>query len=484
MSFDFACDFGDALSTLQTIWVSMGLEEEEISNEKGRLEQEISKVFSNFVNSTSDKLHMMEQEIEETLTAHAKLLRSFNHSEEEVNAVINTPLEGTLKRRLQIVKDNYEKFHIKCEKQIMMFTSIQKQLDSLFEQLEIKDKGEFAEVGDFDFSDDRLSKYQKKLKEVKEEVNSRSEKMREKKNTVKELLKELGETTPSDILIIFDNSSITDASFKEVSTFIHDLEQEKAKRFAKLTEIANEIMRLWDLLKVSNKERQRFLHSHSTLSNAEIESSINERERLRELRNQKLPELIVSLKEKIHEIADYLQISENSIASFDETDPEKAFKLYEDELQKLEDEKKRKSPYIDLISKREELLAEMEELTRQAQKADKLEVKGKLLDKKKQNKDEQTRRRIRSILPRLEKNLLLMLIEFKEDNGDEFLWKGEPYVQNLSHIRLSDVEISRAKKKNSRKKSIQPKKDVINIIGEKGYPRRFSENNRMLVNFK
>lgn len=77
-----------------------------------------------------------------------------------------------------------------------------------------------------------------------------------------------------------------------------------------------------------------------------------------------------------------------------------------------------------------------------------------------------------------------MLIEFKEDNGDEFLWKGEPYVQNLSHIRLSDVEISRAKKKNSRKKSIQPKKDVINIIGEKGYPRRFSENNRMLVNFK
>ena len=109
MSFDFACDFSDAISTLQTIWVSMGLEEEEISKEKGRLEQEISKVFSNFVNSTSDRLHMMEQEIEETLNAHAKLLRSFNHSEEEVNAVMNTPIEGTLKRRLQIVKENYEK---------------------------------------------------------------------------------------------------------------------------------------------------------------------------------------------------------------------------------------------------------------------------------------------------------------------------------------------------------------------------------------
>ena len=243
-------------------------------------------------------------------------------------------------------------------------------------------------------------------------------------------------------------------------------------------------MRLWDLLNISTKERTRFLHSHSTLSNEDIESCINERKRLWELRNQKLPELIISLKEQISIIADYLQMAENSIPVFDETDLEKAFKLYEDELQKLEDEKKKMSPYIDLILKREELLAEMEELTKEAKRAAKLEVKGKLVDQKKQNKDEQTRRRIRSILPRLEKNLLLMLMEYKEDNSVEFLWKGEPYIQNLSHIRLSDVEISRAKKKNIRKKSMQPKKEVINLIGEKGYPRRFSENNRMLANYK
>ncbi|KAK8894727.1 carboxypeptidase C prc1 [Tritrichomonas musculus] len=485
MSLDFACDFNDAISTLQTIWVSMGLGEEEISKEKRDLEQEISKVFSNFVNSTSDRLHMMEQEIEDTLNAHAKLLRSFNHSEEEVNAVLNTQLEGTLKRRLQIVKDNYDKFHIKCEKQIMMFSSIQKQLDSLFEQLEITDKGEFSEVGDFDFSDERLEKYQKKLKDVKFEVKSRSDTMKQKKASVNKLLKELGETTPSDILLIFDTNSISDSSFKEVNAFIQDLEKEKDQRIFKMKEIANEITRLWDLLRVSNRERQEFLQAHSTISNNEISSCISERDRLRELRNQRLPELIEKLKEQIAEIFEYLQMAESSIPAFDETDPEKAFKLYEDELQKLENEKRKMSPYIDLITKREELLAEMVVLEKEAKKAAKLEGKGKPVDQKKQNRDEQARRRIRSLLPRLEKSLLIMLMEYKEDNfQNDFLWKGEPYIQKLSHIILSDVEINRAKKKNSRKKSMQPKKEVIGLIGEKGVSRRFSENNRMLVNFK
>lgn len=485
MSHNFAQEFNEALSTLHSIWISIGLDQNEIEYEKSRLEQDISSVFTNFVNSTSNKLHLMEQEIEQTLNSHAKLLQAFHHNEDEVEAILHYQFEGTLKKKLQTVKENYDKFYVKCEKQIMTFKSIQSQLDEMFGRLGIINKGEFAEIGDEDYSMERLTMYQKKLKEMKTEIQSRSEAMKEKKKAANELLEQLGEDFPTDILLIFDSDLITDESFKEVNNFIRGMEAEKEKRIKVMSVIANEIMRLWELLEVKQSVRQKFLHAHSTLSHDEIESCQQELDRLRSIRNEKLPELILSQKKLIQSYYDYLQIAEIEIPQFDESDPERAFKLYEDVIIRLEAEKKKCSQYIDLILKREEYLNELDGVNKDADKFAKLQAKGKSVDMKKLNKNEQARRRIKSILPRLEKSLLLLLIEYKEDNdGNEFLWRGEPYIQNLQHIILNDVELSRAKKKSSRKKSMQPKKEVCSLIGDKGAPRRFSENNRMLVNLK
>ncbi|OHT03194.1 hypothetical protein TRFO_29502 [Tritrichomonas foetus] len=460
----------------------MGLEEDEMSQEKHLLEKEIQNVFAHFIDSTSKRFHLMEQEIEETIMAHARLLRAFKHSEDEVNSILDAPADGTLKSRLHTVKNNYNKFHLKCEKQILAFTSIQKQMESLFDQLGVKDRGDFAEVGDDDFSNERLEKFQKKLQEMKQEVKSRREVFKQKSSNVNELLTQLGEPMPADILSIFDSNNITDASFKTINNFVRDLEREKEKRISEMSEIANEITRLWDLLQIQNDERQKFLQSHSTLSHAEIESCNRELVHLRTLRNRRLPELIEIQKQQIVGILDYLQ-SEEPIPVYDEADPERAFKFYEEELSKLEAEKKLMSPYIDLINQREEFMAELEDLQKSAAEVAKSQGK-KPINMKKQNKDEQSRRRIKSLLPRLEKKLLLLLIEYKEENGQDLIWKGENYIQNLQHIILSDVEINRAKK-GQRKKSMQPKKDAHIIMGEKpGVVRRFSENNRMLVNLK
>ena len=61
-------------------------------------------------------------------------------------------------------------------------------------------------------------------------------------------------------------------------------------------------------------------------------------------------------------------------------------------------------------------------------------------------------RRHKCVLPRIERKLKLQLIEFKEQDGEDFIWGGKPYIDELQDITLTQIEIENAKK-SSRKKS-------------------------------
>jgi hypothetical protein len=50
-------------------------------------------------------------------------------------------------------------------------------------------------------------------------------------------------------------------------------------------------------------------------------------------------------------------------------------------------------------------------------------------------KDEQRKRRMRTLLPRLEKKLYLILVEFREVNDRRLEWDAEPYINGLAHIK-------------------------------------------------
>jgi hypothetical protein len=114
-----------------------------------------------------------------------------------------------------------------------------------------------------------------------------------------------------------------------------------------------------------------------------------------------------------------------------------------------------------MINQRTELLHEANELNESAKRIEEARVKKKEIDMKKVNRDEQARCRIRSLLPRLEKKLLLALLEFQSSKEREFLWEGQIYIDQLAHIKLSDVELRQAK--FTRKKSLPPSRRVSQL---------------------
>jgi hypothetical protein len=129
-------------------------------------------------------------------------------------------------------------------------------------------------------------------------------------------------------------------------------------------------------------------------------------------------------------------------------------------------------PILPLIQQREEALLEI-----QMPKTDQSKTQGKKTDAK----EEQRRRRLKTSLPRLEKKLFTVLIEFREVNGFDLEWDGEPYLGSLSNIILSDIELKAIRGK-ARKKSLQPKQVQGGTVPPPCAVRRLSENMKMSFN--
>jgi hypothetical protein len=131
----------------------------------------------------------------------------------------------------------------------------------------------------------------------------------------------------------------------------------------------------------------------------------------------------------------------------------------EAELKYITELHRKMEPFLELIGQREEILLELH-----AAKADPR--------KKPDPKDEQRKRRIRALLPRLEKKLYLMLVEFREVNGRDLEWDAGPSINGFAHMILSEVEL-KAISARARKRSTQGK-DHLAVRS-----RCLSENNTM-----
>jgi hypothetical protein len=138
------------------------------------------------------------------------------------------------------------------------------------------------------------------------------------------------------------------------------------------------------------------------------------------------------------------------------------FNRNEEEFKYLTELQRKIDPFLELIGQREEMLLELH--TGKAEPGKKSDLKG-----------EQRKRRMRALLPRLEKELYLMLVEFREVNGRDFEWDAEPDINRLAHMILSEVKL-KAIRARARKRSAQGK-DRPALRS-----RCRSENNRMSLN--
>jgi hypothetical protein len=240
--------------------------------------------------------------------------------------------------------------------------------------------------------------------------------------------------------------------------------------------MAAEITNLWGILETPDDERQEFLSKHSTLSSSVVNACVEEIKRLKLRRRTRLPELIVAQTAQITELLEYLRIERAPLVASD--DLEVVYEANELELARLRDLHKKMDPIITVVGEREQMLAELSSVQQELQKDQKGRIKNGKPDPKKQSKE----RRLRQLLPRLERRLLIMLLEFKEVTGTDFVWGGEAYVGCLSHILLSDTEKKSAVSRGRRVSTQGSARCEEPLRMPKG--RRHSENRPFALDFR
>ena len=102
---------------------------------------------------------------------------------------------------------------------------------------------------------------------------------------------------------------------------------------------------------------------------------------------------------------------------------------------------------IQLINQREDILREYNDCIQEEQKNKKIDP----------IKIDKIKRRYKTVLPRVQKKLLLHILEYKNEQHQDFMWDGQKVEDSLQGIKLSPTEMLQFK--NERRKS-QTRKSI------------------------
>ena len=441
-------------TNLESLWAELGLPPSEIAKQQNKLARLISGVRYNAKKeATAEKIKYVD-EIQRIKDRHISLMKAIGESDEECQIVEDSGFEGTLRERLQEVQENLKNFEPKCIEILSEFNELKQKTDVLFEKLGVceEERGEFAEVGEKDLSQERKKRFIEKEKQLKEEIEERKNVFRDLKENIYQAANKIGTQVSDRINEIFTSEDLTPKSLDIAREYLDDLNMIYKSRVSQISELAIEITREWDLLGVSESQRKEFINAHSQLTEKCIQELSDERLRLRNLKTEKLPELIEHVKSEIISTCETLHLSKNEIEELLDnvpTVPEDnltTFKAFENLSLEMKRVLLLSQPILDLINQKDEIIKEYNELLKDEQD----------LNKPKNPKTDKIKRRYKFILPRVEKKLLLAALEFKQINGTDFIWEGQKIVDIYSNIKLSKTELAQVRS-DSRKRNLEPK---------------------------
>lgn len=445
---------------MQTLWTELGIDDEAQQNEFGELRQEFQTVYNQFLDKLSNRCKEARKEIEHVQSIHKQAMKAYGLSDSDIAEALPQIEPTQLLQQLEKAKEAYQNFKLTCSDRIQKLESLVRTASEMFDALGVplEERGEYSEVGDIDYSRDRIERFRKRIQDLRSDVEERTREVRAAKTTITNLVTELKFGLAEADTTMLESDSIDAATLQRCRELIEQLEAFKKKRVDEISQLAMEITHLWELLNISDKERAEFLKSHSTISEEVLTSCKEELERLSKLRDERIPELIEHQKQEALQLYERLHIAVESRPVFsdpsDDADgPQREFAFYEAEIVRLKKLLMSVTPILTSIEEREEIISEYENFGQAGTDAQRLLSRGpghaqQLM------REEKARRRYKVVLPRLDKKLYAMLKDYRDANGSDFEWDGSPYIDKLTDVQedLMPKKRTTAPKKKRRAK--------------------------------
>ncbi|KAG7362213.1 microtubule associated protein MAP65/ASE1 family protein [Nitzschia inconspicua] len=315
---------------------------------------------------------------------------------------------------------------------------------------------------DSDLTALRREEFHEKVEEMKQEVSTRTAAVVQLLRDCQHLMKDLGIDGQADDATSFDRQIAgslvrsKDSSFIMASKFESDtctgigakamegltnraseLSKEKQYRKAQLQEMGTDIAMLWEQLRIPQEEQRAFTESVKGLGMDTILKGQAELKRLKSLKNGMLGKLVAEAREVIEELWEETNASDDLRRSFEpfNVTNEKDFDddlldSHEEYIKHLQDRLEKMKPINRIIERREDILRERMEYEELQKDSDRLKQRGAAMAKQLME-EEKMARRIKRDLPKLTKLLEEKLDEWKESNGEDFLYNGEIYAETM-----------------------------------------------------
>ena len=355
-----------------------------------------------------------------------------------------------------------------------------------------------------DLTRDRILEFRDKVEEVDAKVQQRTSAIIQLLKDCQDMIKMLRCDTESkeldhkimnslvesedgtlNIVSIFESDSCTGISsdaFDKLTQRLSDLYVEKKERKRVLNELGAQIGELWEKLDVPKEAQRKFAESASISTNGLgmdiIRKGEQELERLRELKSQMMGKLIIEAREKIkglwnetHATDKQRELFKSILIQSEEEFNDDLLTKHEEYIEVLVTRMEHMRPIIDLIKKREKIVAERMELEEFLKDPDRLKQRGSAFTKQLM-KEEKMSRRIKKDLPRYTDLLEKKLQEWANENGEDFPYNGQKYLDVMQ--RQEDEWLAY---KDEQMKMKLEKKQKLRSNNENGGFKRAPSNN-------
>ncbi|KAL7580295.1 hypothetical protein ACA910_013025 [Epithemia clementina (nom. ined.)] len=237
---------------------------------------------------------------------------------------------------------------------------------------------------------------------------------------------------------------------------LSELHAEKSRRKVRIHDMGLEISKLWEKLRVPEEEQISFTESVRGIGLDTIRKGEAELERLTTIKCEMIGQLIREAREEIEDLWDQIDADETYRRSFqaffveaeNEFDDEllDAHEIYVGQLNERLEERK---PILRLIERREAIVKERMEYEQLQKDPERLKQRTAAVARQVME-EEKMARRIKRDLPKLTSILKEKLAEWKERQGEEFMYQGAFYSDVIAQ-QETDWNAYKEQKKMHRK---------------------------------
>lgn len=409
---------------LNHMWKLIGITPEARESELANLEAALIETYHKFIENVDQQCEVYRSELLEAQEEFRKVQNSYGDSSFVLPIKPNLPFLEQIsmtKNATEHIKQAYSSRYDK-------FVYVHQELNNLFDHLGIPDneRGEFKELDEMDLTESRLNRFQQQLSSLEKEYQKRQELFQSYYDSLEALKEELDEPLPDDVVQIFEEDLFDNESCQILNETLNTYHSIKDERSDEVTEMIDMIQYYYDILAIDPSDRITISHSLTQSNIDELEKEIHF---LKETSVTRLPEVISSLNRSITKLCDELNVPFRQKPRLTKEITEESVVYLKSELEKLRQRQIVNEPILTLISQIEQ---QKDIVNSSGPPSTDRSYAKKSLEMEKQRKNAQKQ------IPKLEKKLYQMLVDYKNQTGQDFYF-GE--IKIIDTIDPSTFEV-------------------------------------------